>query len=87
MATLEAREHLQVGSLASSIIPPRGPEPEDAEDEVVIDLRTQSVIGKGSESNQVGDQNDSQSQPLGNYIHTVTGSASSSTRASSRSSG
>ena len=91
MATLEAREDIQVSSLASSTASPAGgPGPGQAEDEVVIDLRTQSVIGKAGESSQsFGNQNpsDSQSQPLASHAETATGSASSSTRASSRSSG
>jgi hypothetical protein len=93
MATLEAREDLQVSSLAASAAPPPPTEPghEQAEDEVVIDLRTQSVIDKGGDSSQsLRNQNQSrgsQSQSIGNQAEIVTGSASSSTRASSRSSG
>jgi hypothetical protein len=86
MATLEAREDLQVSSLAPSAAPPPPTEPghEQAEDEVVIDLRTQSVIDKGGDQNQ---SRGSQSQSIGNQAEIATGSASSSTRASSRSSG
>jgi hypothetical protein len=91
MATLEARQDIQVGSLAASTAPPAEPGVEQAEDEVVIDLRTQSVIGKGGESNQsLRNQNQfhgSQSQSMSHHAESATGSASSSTRASSRSSG
>jgi hypothetical protein len=89
MATLEVREDIQVASLASSV-PPAVPVPEEAEDEVVIDLRTQSVIGRSGESSpSVGnqDQSRSQSQSLGSHVEAATGSMSSSTGASSSSSG
>jgi hypothetical protein len=90
METLEVREDIQVGSPVANAAP-AGPEPEEAEDEVVIDLRTQSVIGKSGERGQsLGNHNQaggSQSQSQGSHAETTAGSASSSTRASSRSSG
>jgi hypothetical protein len=88
MDTLEAREDLLVGSFGSSVPPPKL-SPGETEDEVVIDLRTQSVIAKGESTQSVGNPNysDSQSLSLGGHIETAPGSASSSTRASSRSSG
>ena len=84
MTTLETRQNLQVGSPASSATSSAEPGPRETEDEVVIDLRTQSVIGKSGESSQpLGSDN----QFRGSHTETATESASSSTRASSRASG
>lgn len=81
MTTLEVREDIHVASLAASVAPPAVPA--EHEDEVVIDLRTPSVIVKAEET----------SQPVisptpfrGSQAETATESTRSSTQASSRSS-
>lgn len=84
MSTLESRENLHVGLQASSTSPSTGPGPQETEDEVVIDLRTQSVIDKSGESSRPFE---SQNLFRGSHAEMATESASSSTRASSRASG
>lgn len=83
MSTLEARESIQVSTLSSAASPPITEHPED---EVVIDLRTQSIIGKSAErAPSLGGKADSlRVDSLSSPVDNVLGSASSSTRASSQ---
>lgn len=85
MTTLESREDIQVSSLTA----PSAPTPaEEVEDEVVIDLRTQSVLAKSGERGQsLGSESQSRQSDFRGSQLDVIGSATSSTRASSRSSG
>lgn len=81
MSTLESRSTIQVGL---SDFPQKSPPPL-TEDEVVIDLRTQSVIGKTLDlAPSPSEQSSRAPSPLKDN---VVASASSSIHASSRSSG
>ena len=83
MATLESRGAIQVG--LSDFTQKSPPAPEQTEDEVVIDLRTQSVIGTALDlAPSPSGQSSRAHSPLKDN---VVASASSSTHASSRSSG